>query len=146
MSKLVERIMNEIDKKMLETGAMGSETVTVRLEVTEEEFQTLTGEEKFSYDYEDGILEVTTSENQLNDVKVIKTESYILGNEDYVEVAKEYYLGQLVDGSEDLDDILDSETVSMDAEDGTEVVVEFEVINRNEDDLLKTEVKVKDIY
>ena len=146
MSKLVERIMNEIDKKMLETGAMGSETVTVRLEVTEEEFQTLTGEEKFSYDYEDGILEVTTSENQLNDVKVIKTQSYILGNEDYVEVAKEYYLGQLVDGSEDLEDILDSETVAMYTEDGEQVVVEFEVINRNEDDLLKTEVKVKDIY
>lgn len=146
MSKLVERIMNEIDKKMLETGAMGSETVTVRLEVTEEEFQTLTGEEKFSYDYEDGILEVTTSENQLNDAKVVKTESYILGSKNYVEVGEEYYLGQLVDGSEDLESILDSETVAMYTEDGKQVVVDFKVINKNEDDLLKTEVKVTDIY
>ena len=146
MSKLVERIMNEIEKEMFKTGAMGSETVTVRLEVTEEEFETLTSEEKFSYDYEDGILEVTTSENQLNDVKVIKTESYILGNEEYVEVAKEYYLGQLVDGSEDLESILDSETVAMYTEDGKQVVVDFKVINKNEEDILKTEVKVTDIY
>lgn len=65
MGKLVERIMNEIEKKMFETGAMGSEIVTVRLDVTEEEFETLTGEEKFSYDYENGILEVTTCENQM---------------------------------------------------------------------------------
>ena len=46
--KLFERIDREIDKKMMKTGAMGTETVSVTLDVTKEEMDIIRyGEHKY---------------------------------------------------------------------------------------------------
>lgn len=76
----------------------------------------------------------------------IKTESYIYGNEEFVEVGKKYYFGQLWDGNGEGEELLESGSIAMwDEIAEEEKIVEFEIIEKDED-IFKTWLKVLDIF
>lgn len=61
----------------------------------------------------------------------MRTESFILGTEEEIEVGKEYYFGQLWDGNHDGEELLKSGTISPDEEH----VVEFTIVEEAEESL-----------
>lgn len=72
----------------------------------------------------------------------MKTLSYVLGRGSEIEIGGIYYFGQLWDGNGDGDELLESGAISPKND---EDIVGFEVVEHNED-VLKTQVKVTDIY
>lgn len=75
----------------------------------------------------------------------MKTLSYVKSKIEEIEVGEKYYFGQLVNGDENLDELVESECVAIyDEEIEEERIVDFEVIEENED-ILQTLVKVTDI-
>lgn len=73
----------------------------------------------------------------------LNTLSYILGTEDTIETGKEYYFGQLWDGDGDGEELLESGAIAV-YQDGTEYIVDFEIVETAEDNL-QTVVKVTGI-
>lgn len=73
----------------------------------------------------------------------LNTLSYILGTEDTIEAGKEYFFGQLWDGNGDGEELLESGAIAV-YQDGTEYIVDFEVVEPA-DDILQAVVKVTDI-
>ena len=73
----------------------------------------------------------------------LNTLSYVLGTEDTIEAGKEYYFGQLWDGNGDGEELLESGAIAV-YQDGTEYIVDFEVVEPA-DDILQAVVKVTDI-
>lgn len=71
----------------------------------------------------------------------MKTLSYELATEEEINIGEIYYFGQLWDGDGDGEELLEDGTISPDEEN----VVAFEVVER-EEDILRTIVKVTDIY
>ena len=71
----------------------------------------------------------------------MKTLSYVLATEEEINIGETYYFGQLWDGDGDGEELLEDGTISPDGEN----VVAFEVVER-EEDILRTIVKVTDIY
>ena len=145
MNKVEERIVNEIYKEMHRTNKVGDEAVYVSLNITEEEFKTLSANTRFhyAYDYDQEILDVTSSEYQLSGVKVI-----IANDGSFVDKNGTYYFEEIVDCDKDLEElenILDCGTITMNAEDGTKAVVEFWVTYRDESNILKSEIEIMDI-
>lgn len=77
---------------------------------------------------------------------MIRTESYVYETEEYVEVGTKYYFGSLWSGSGDGKELLESGAIAMYTEtEGEEVIVNFEIIDHNEDDICQSIVKVTDI-
>lgn len=80
-------------------------------------------------------------------MKKLKTESYIhsyQGNEE-VKIGSMYYLGELTDGTCDLEELLDSGVcVFWDGDDN--IFVDFEIIEINEENLLDTIVEVIEVW
>lgn len=76
---------------------------------------------------------------------MINTLDYILGTEDTVETGKEYYFGELYNGCDE-EEIIDSGCVAMwDEGIEEERIVYFEIIDKDNDDPLKTLVRVTEI-
>lgn len=76
----------------------------------------------------------------------MKTLSYIYGTEQEIEKGAELYFGQLLDGEEDGEGLLNDGSICVGQdENDMPVIVSFEIIEQN-DDILKTNVKVTDIY
>lgn len=73
----------------------------------------------------------------------LNTLSYVLGAENTIESGKEYYFGQLWDGSGDGEELLDSGAIAV-YQDGEEYIVDFE-ISESAEDILQTRVKVTGI-
>ena len=75
--------------------------------------------------------------------KKIEVCSYVYGMHEFIEIGETYYFGELWDGEDgDGEELLESGSVSPDNEN----VVKFAIIEKDEDDLLQTRVKVTDIY
>lgn len=75
----------------------------------------------------------------------MKTVSYIMGAVEEITVGKEYYFGQLWGGEEgEAETVLESGAVAVYNEDGEEVICDFEILQEDED-ILKTIVKVTGI-
>lgn len=72
----------------------------------------------------------------------MKSLSYVLGTETEIEVGKELYFGQIWDGNGDGWELLEDGSVSPDGEN----VVAFQIVEKNNEDALKSIVKVTDIY
>lgn len=68
----------------------------------------------------------------------MKTLSYINGTEQEIEVGAELYFGQIWDG----DELFESGSVSPD---GETIIVRFDVLERNENDVLESTVRVTGI-
>lgn len=73
----------------------------------------------------------------------MKTLSYILGTEQEIEIGKELYFGQLWDGEDDGEELLESGAISI-CGDNEEFIVDFEVVSR-EDEIGNSIVKITDI-
>lgn len=71
----------------------------------------------------------------------MKTLSYVMGNEEEIKVGGEYYFGQLWDGDGDGQELLESGAIALDED----FIVSFDV-TETDSELLKTLVKVTDIY
>ena len=74
---------------------------------------------------------------------MLRTESYIYGNHEFIEAGEIYYFGQLWNGTDgDGKELLESGAVAVyDEEAEYWEVVDFEIVKEN-NDLLQTEVKV----
>lgn len=70
----------------------------------------------------------------------LNTLSYVLGAENTIEAGKEYYFGQLWDGSGDGEELLESGAIAV-YQDEEEYIVDFEILESAED-ILQTRVKV----
>lgn len=70
----------------------------------------------------------------------MKTLSYILGSEEKIIINGEYYFGQLWDGNNNGEELLESGAISPDGEN----VVSFEIVKKSED-ILETVIRVVDI-
>lgn len=92
---------------------------------------------EFRYINKDGNLKIIKLEEELN------TLSYILGQNDTIETGKIYFFGQLWDGDGDGDELLESGAIAV-YQDGEEHIVDFEVVETDED-VLKAIVRVTDI-
>lgn len=64
-------------------------------------------------------------------------------NSEYIEEGKRYYLGELLDGTENTEDILELESVYR-SEVNTNI--DFTVVSKNSEDILKTVVQITDIW
>lgn len=71
----------------------------------------------------------------------MKTLSYVMGCEEEIKVGGEYYFGQLWDGDGDGQELLESGAIALDED----FIVSFDV-TETDSELLKTLVKVTDIY
>lgn len=71
----------------------------------------------------------------------MKTLSFNYASEEEIKIGEEYYFGQLWDGEGDGEELLQSGSVSPDNEN----VVAFKIVEES-DDMLRTIVKVTDIY
>ena len=71
----------------------------------------------------------------------MKTLSYIYAAEEEIEIGNTYYFGQLWDGNGEGEFLLESGSISID-----DILVEFKVLEENEDDILKSIVEVTDLY
>ena len=76
-------------------------------------------------------------------MKKLNTLSYILGQNDTIETEKIYFFGQLWDGDGDGEELLESGAIAV-YQDGEEHIVDFEVVETDED-VLKAIVRVTDI-
>lgn len=77
---------------------------------------------------------------------MIKTESYVLGRKEIVEVGEEYYWGQLWYGNGDGKEILDSGSIAIyDNDKEEDVVIYFEIIDLDKEDIMKSMVRVTEI-
>lgn len=74
----------------------------------------------------------------------MKTFNYVLGAEKEIEKGEIYYFGQIWDGNYDAEMLLEDGCICVDEE--TATIVDFTVIKRDCEDILKTIVKVTDIY
>lgn len=73
---------------------------------------------------------------------MLRTESYIYGNHEFIEAGEIYYFGQLWDGDGDGVELLESGAIAVYNEEAEDwEVVDFEIVKEN-NDLLQTEVKV----
>lgn len=72
----------------------------------------------------------------------MKTLSYIYGTEQEIAIGEEYYFGEIWDGNGDGEELLKSGCISPDNEN----FVDFEIIQKDDEDILKTLVKVTDLY
>lgn len=76
----------------------------------------------------------------------MKTFSYYLSTIEEIEVGNIYYFGQLVEGDGDLDELLFSRSVAIyDETEDDHKIVDFEIVEEDTD-ILKTKVKVIDIF
>lgn len=76
----------------------------------------------------------------------MKTFSYYLSTIEEIEVGNIYYFGQLVEGDGDLDELLFSRSVAIyDETEDDHKIVDFEIVEKDTD-ILKTKVKVIDIF
>ncbi|MFR1688207.1 MAG: hypothetical protein ACLSVX_13615 [Massilimicrobiota timonensis] len=76
----------------------------------------------------------------------MKTLSYYLSTIEEIEVGNIYYFGQLVEGDGDLDELLFSRSVAIyDETEDDHKIVDFEIVEEDTD-ILKTKVKVIDIF
>lgn len=75
----------------------------------------------------------------------MKTLSYIYGTEQEIKIGAELYFGQLWDGNGDGKELLESGSIGIwNEEEEDEVIIDFEVIEPNED-ILQTLVKITDM-
>lgn len=80
----------------------------------------------------------------------MKTLDYITGVRE-IKIGEEYYFGELWDGNGDGEELLESGSIEIINKDLLEIldycfdVVEFDILETDED-ILKTRVKVKDIF
>lgn len=80
----------------------------------------------------------------------MKTLDYITGVRE-IKIGEEYYFGELWDGCDNGEELLESGSIAIIDKDSLEIlddcfdVVEFEILETDED-ILKTRVKVKDIF
>lgn len=74
----------------------------------------------------------------------MKTFSYVLGTEREIEIGKKYYFGQIWNGNYDGERLLEDESICVDEE--AKTIVGFTVIEKNCEDIMKSIVKVTDIY
>lgn len=76
----------------------------------------------------------------------MKTLSYYLSTIEEIEVGNIYYFGQLAEGDGDLDELLFSRSVAIyDETEDDHKIVDFEIVEEDTD-ILKTKVKVIDIF
>lgn len=80
----------------------------------------------------------------------METLSYLRGREREIEIGEEYYLGQLWDGSGDVEDIIEEDGKGSvwvgNDEDGMPVIVGFTYEELDPEELMNTVVTVTDIY
>ena len=80
----------------------------------------------------------------------METLSYLRGREREIEIGEEYYLGQLWDGSGDVEDIIEEDGQGCvwvgDDEDGKPVIVGFTYEELDPEELMDTVVTVTDIF
>ena len=85
-----------------------------------------------------------------NEGTKMETLSYYIGKEREIEIGEEYYLGQLWDGSGDVEDIIEEDGQGCvwvgDDEDGTPVIVGFTYEELDQERLMDTVVTVTDIF
>ena len=71
----------------------------------------------------------------------MKTLSYIYAAEEEIEIGNTYYFGQLWDGYGDGELLLESGSIGID-----DTIVEFKVLEKDNDDILKSIVEVTGLY
>ena len=71
----------------------------------------------------------------------MKTLSYIYAPEEEIEIGNTYYFGQQWDGYGDGEFLLESGSLAID-----NILVEFKILEENEDDILKNIVEVTGLY
>lgn len=80
----------------------------------------------------------------------MRTVSYLMGKEREIEIGEEYYLGQLWDGSGDIEDIIDGNREGSvwigDDEDGMPVIVAFTYDKLDNEEPMDTVVTVTNIF
>lgn len=80
----------------------------------------------------------------------METLSYLRGREREIEIGEEYYLGQLLDGSGDAEDIIEEDGKGSvwveNDEDGMPMIVEFTYEELDPEELMDTVVIVTDIF
>lgn len=74
----------------------------------------------------------------------MKTLNYLYGGIEEIKIGQKYYFGQLCEGDEDVEELLESEAIAVYDDDGEEIVCDFEVIEKSEN-IFDTIVKVTDI-
>ena len=142
----MKKIDDAIEKKMMETGKMGTEPVDVEIKLTPEEKEEFLNCEKYNsenyyFEFEGDNLMISYRE-EVQTVKKAETLSYVLGQDGEIQIGQEYYFGQLWDGEGDGEELLESGAVSPD----NQKVVAFEILERDPDDICDTLVRVTDIY
>lgn len=80
----------------------------------------------------------------------MKTFSYLMGREREIEIGEDYYLGQLWDGSGDIEDIIEGNREGSvwvgDDEDGMPVIVTFTYDKLDHEEPMNTVVTVTNIF
>lgn len=80
----------------------------------------------------------------------METLSYLRGKEREIEIGEEYYLGQLWDGSGDVEDIIEEDGEGsvwvVNDEDGMPMIVGFTYEELDPEELMDTVVTVTDIF
>lgn len=80
----------------------------------------------------------------------METLSYLRGKEREIEIGEEYYLGQLWDGSGDVEDIIEEDgegsVCVVNDEDGMPMIVGFTYEELDPEELMDTVVTVTDIF
>lgn len=80
----------------------------------------------------------------------METLSYLRGKEREIEIGEEYYLGQLWDGSGDVEDIIEEDVEGsvwvVNDEDGMPMIVGFTYEELDPEELMDTVVTVTDIF
>ena len=71
----------------------------------------------------------------------MKTLSYIYAAEEEIEIGNTYYYGQLWDGIGDGEELLESGSIEI-----YDTIVEFKVLEKDNDDILKSIVEVTGLY
>lgn len=91
------------------------------------------------------VLEDSEFLNAWEEAHKIPTCSFIESyeNSEYIEEGKRYYLGELLDGTENTEDILELESVYR-AEVNTNI--DFTVVSKDSENILKTVVQITDIW
>ncbi len=74
----------------------------------------------------------------------MKTLDYIYGGVEEITLGETYYFGQLCEGDADAEELLESGAIAVYDEEGECVICDFEIVE-NDEDILKTIVKVTDI-
>lgn len=74
----------------------------------------------------------------------MKTLSYVLGEEKEIEKGETYYFGQIWDGNCDGETLLLDGSICVDEEKA--LIVKFVVLEKDDDDICRSIIKVVDIY